>query len=306
MLTIQDLGLQLLGDSPGKFYILGGAEYGIKERYITLLRERYGNQTESASVKDVIDMLSKKHIIPLQPSVYVIRYDETFLSEASDLFAQKLARLKFDGTIVCLYEHPKHINKLDKYFPNYTASIDAVSPQFVAKYLKQEFPKLPDRFINIAIEHGDNYTQSQNMCRCMSAISPEALYSMSDVHIASLFGCSDVSTEAQIRQGVASRKFNQLIDAIENYDDSIDRILYTILQTMIELDKLLDNTRTQSDIRPYVKYWTRQDVYYMFMNTYAELKKSRSSSGYDIHLSLIYLFGLLKFQRIPSPEVMNQ
>ena len=78
-----------------------------------------------------------------------------------------------------------------------------------------------------------------------------------------------------------------------------------MLQTLIDLDKLLDNSRMQSDIQKYAKNWSRENIYYMFMNTYDELKKSRSGSGYDIKMSLIYLFGLLKFQPIPSPEVMN-
>lgn len=305
MISIQDVGMQILGDNPGKFYVFGGSEYGIKEKYISILKDKYGKQIESPSVKDVIDMLSKKHIVPLQPAVYVIRYDESFLSELSDVLANKISKLKFTGTIVCLYEASKHITKLDKYLPEYTVSIDSVSPQFLAKYLRSDFPQLDDRFINIAIQHADNYNQAKNMCHSMDCVSSSSLNGMSDDEIAALFGCSDVSTEAQVRVGVAARQFNALITLLEKYGDDTDRILYAILQTMIELDKVLDNPRSQSDIKQYAKNWTREDVYYMFMNTYEELKKSRSGASYDIKLSIIYLFGLLKFQRIPSPEVMN-
>lgn len=305
MVTIQDVGIQILGDNPGKFYIFGGTEYGIKEKYISILKDKYGKQVESTSVKDVIDMLSKRHIIPLEPAVYVIRYDESFVSELSELLASRISKLKFEGTIVCLYESAKHITKLDKYLPDFTVSIDSVSPQFVAKYLHSDFPNLSDRFINIAVHHGDNYNQSRNMCRCMNSVSEDSLSNMTDEQIAALFGCSDVSTEAHIRIGVASKQFKYLIDTIENYDDDGDRVLYAILQTMIELDKILDNSRIQSDIKDYAKLWTREDVYHMFMNTYEELKKRRSSTTCDIHFSLVYLFGLLKFKPIPSPEVMN-
>lgn len=305
MLTIQDIGLQILGDNPGKFYVFGGCEYGIKEKYISILREKYGNQVESSSVKEVIAMLGKKHIIPLQPAVYVIRYDENFVSEISELLANKILKLKFDGTVICLYESSKHVSKIDKYLPNNTVTIDSVSPQFISKYLHADFPKLGDRFINIAVQHGDNYNQSRNMCRCMSSVSSDSLDKLSDEDIAFLFGCSDVSTEAHIRLGVAARQFKYLMDNLENYEDDADRVLYAILQTMIELDKVLDNSRIQSDIKQYAKNWTREDIYYMFMNTYEELKNSRSSSGYNIHLSLTYLFGLLQFRPIPSPEVMN-
>ena len=92
---------------------------------------------------------------------------------------------------------------------------------------------------------------------------------------------------------------------IENYDGDGDRILYAVLQTMIELDKLLDNSHIQSDLKPYIKLWTREDVYYMFMNSYLELQKLRSTSSYDVKNSITYLIGLLPFQRIPAPEVMN-
>ena len=305
MLTIQEIGTQILGGHTKPFYIFGGNEYGIKEKYISILRDKYGTQIESASVKDVIDMLSKKHLVPLEPAVYVIRYDESFLTIISDSLVSQIHKLKFHGTIVCLYESAKSLTKLDKFLPENTASIDAVSPQFTAKHLHSDFPHLNDRFINIAVQHGDNYNQAKNMCRCMNAIPAESIYSLPDDRIASLFGCSDVSTETQIRLGVASRQFKYLIDVMEKYEDDSDRVLYAILQTMIELDKLLDNARVQSDIREYARLWTRQDVYYMFMNTYEELKKRRSSSACDIHLSLIYLFGLLKFARIPSPEVMK-
>lgn len=305
MLNIQELGIQLLGDNPGHFYILGGCEYGIKRKYIDILEAKYGKKVECPTVKEVIDMLSKKHIIPLEPAVYVIRYDETFLSELSDKVVSTVQHLKFVGTIICLYEQAKHITKLDKYFPDNLACIDSVSPQFVSKYLHSDFPKLNDRFIDIAVHHSDNYNQANNMCRCMNSVHPEDLYHMNDDEIASLFGCADVSTEAQIRKGVASKNFKYLVDVLDKYDDTADNVIYAILQTMIEMDKLKDNKYTQSDVQEYAKIWTREDIYYMFMHSYNELKKLRSSSSYDSKLSLIYLFSLLNFQRIPDLEVVT-
>ena len=305
MLSIQEAGIQILGDSPGKFYIFGGVEYGIKEKYISVLTAKFGKKVESASVKEVIDMLSKKHIIPLAPAVYVIRYDESFVSECSDAVRDKIKRLKFSGTIVCIYESSKHLSKLQKSLGDYIVMIDTVSPQFVVKYLRSDFPSLSDRFINIAVAHADNYNQAKNMCNAMSLVDEASLSAMEDEEIASFFGCSDMSTESQIRIGVASRNFKYLIEIMEKYEDDLDRIFYAMLQTLIDLDKLLDNSRMQSDIQKYAKNWSRENIYYMFMNTYDELKKSRSGGGYDIKMSLIYLFGLLKFQPIPSPEVMN-
>ena len=37
MLTIQELGLSIMGDSPKNFYVLGGSEFGIKEKYIDIV-----------------------------------------------------------------------------------------------------------------------------------------------------------------------------------------------------------------------------------------------------------------------------
>ena len=305
MISIQDVGIQILEDNPGKFYVFGGCEYGIKEKYISILKEQYGKQIEATSVKEVVEMLSKKHLIPLEPAVYVIRYDEVFDSEISDSLASKIHKLKFPGTVVCIYESLKHINKIDKYLPDCVVSIDSVSPQFISKYLHTDFPNLDDRLIEIAVKHADNYNQARNVCRSMSYVDSSFLDSMSEDTIAGFFGCSDMSTETQIRLAVAGRQFSTLIDLLDKYGEDTDRIFYAILQTMIELDKVLDNSRIQSDIKQFARNWTREDIYYMFMNTYLELKKSRSGSSYDIKLSMIYLFGLIKFQRIPSPEVMN-
>lgn len=305
MLTVQEIGTQILNKTPGKFYVLGGSEYGIKEKYISILKEHYGKQIECPTVQEVLNMMGKKHIVPLEPAVYVVRYDESFVSTVSDATAAKINALNIVGTVVCVYEAPKHVNKLDKHLPQYTASIDAVSPQFVAKYLHSDYPKLADKFINLAVQACDNYSQAKNMCRCMNQVAPEKLYSMPDNDIIKLFGCSDTSTEAQIRIGVASRNFKHLLDLAARYSEDADRILYAVLQTMIELDKAMDNSHVQSDVRQYLKLWTREDIYYMFMNTYEELHKLRSMSSYDVNNTLVYLFGLLKFARIPSPEVMN-
>ena len=61
------------------------------------------------------------------------------------------------------------------------------------------------------------------------------------------------------------------IPLYEKYPDNVDSMMYTILSTMIELDKLMDNSYAQSDIKMYLKRWTRQDIYYMFVNTHFEI-----------------------------------
>lgn len=304
MLSIQDLGMQILNHSPQKFYIFGGTEYGIKMRYIDELGKYYDAVEEHTSVSDLINLMSTKHIIPLQPKVYVVRYDEVFQSQISEKLATKIKACKIVGTIVCIYSNSKVITKMDKYLPEYTAVIDAVSPQFVFKYLKSDFPDLPDRLINVSLKCSTDYGQAKNICESMTFDAAE-INRLSDDEIERIFGYQNLSTQTQVRQGIAARNFNYLMDVVNRYDGELDNILYSILQTMIDLDKLLSSKYGNSDIRDYVKLWRPEDVYYMFMHTYRELKKLRSNSSYDVQNSLIYLFGLLKFQKIPALEEMG-
>ena len=37
MLTIQEVGLSIMGDAPKNLYFLGGSEYGVKSKYIEFL-----------------------------------------------------------------------------------------------------------------------------------------------------------------------------------------------------------------------------------------------------------------------------
>ena len=42
MLSIQDVGTEILNNNPGKFYIFGGTEYGIKCKYFDIIMTHYG------------------------------------------------------------------------------------------------------------------------------------------------------------------------------------------------------------------------------------------------------------------------
>lgn len=305
MISIQDVGKEILTGCPRKFYVFAGSEFGIKYRYIEMLKNHYGNQEEYPAVLDVLNMMTTKRLIPLKPTVYVVRYDEEFVSALDEHMSQKISKANIVGTVVCLYEQQKHVTKLSKFLPDYTVSVDTVNSQFVRKYLQQDFPGLADNFINIAIDASKSYGQAKNICRSMSMIPSTELYKVPKSELVRLLGYIDVSSDAQIKAGIASRNFKYLLDVAEKYQDDEDRILYAILSTMVEMDKLLDNTYAQSDLRQYVKQWSREDIYYMFMNTYQELKKLRSLSASDPMNSVIYLFGLLQFSKIPSPEVMK-
>lgn len=305
MITIQDLGLSIMSDSPKPFYIIGGSEYGVKDKYIDTLTRHYGKKEEYPSVSSLIDFLSIKHIVPIQPALYVVRYDETFVSSISAALVQKIKGLKFKGSIFCIYSDPKHIAKLDKLLPDCTCIIESVDQKYIKKYLHSDFPKLDDRSIKIAATSATSYGHARTICKSLINADPGVLAKMSEVEIAKLVGCSDKSIEADIQKAIASRNFNSAIQFVDKYGGDLDSLLYTILQTMIELEKIMTSKYSDSALKDYAKFWKLEDIYHMFMNTYTELDKTRSNTATNIQSSLVYLFGLFTFKDIPSVEVMS-
>lgn len=305
MRSIQEVGTEILSNQPKNFYIFVGQEYGIKMKYVEILKNHFGSIIESDSVSSVLNMMKTKHIIPLDPAVYVVRYDDEFVSNLNEKTKNSISNTKICGTIVCIYEQTKHATKLDKYLSDYVVSIDAVSFQYLSKYLHSDFPGLNDRFIDIAIKSSSDYNQARNICRCMKNAPVEELYSLDDSEISKVFGHVNLYSESFIKKGVASRNFNYIMAVLDNYEGEFDSILYCILSTMIELDKCMDNSHIQSDVREYVRLWTREDIYHMFTNTYDALVKTRSLSVSSVKDIVIYLVGLLQFTRIPSKEVMS-
>lgn len=306
MISIQDAGQQILTGHPLKFYAMVGSEYGVKSKYIDILRDHYeGRYLEADSVQGVLSTMRVKRIIPLEPTLYVIRYDEEFITSLDKETLSKINSTKIIGTIVCIYEQQKHANKLSKYLGEYTVSIDAVSPQFILKYLHSDYPNLSEKYLKIAVSISKNYGHAKSICAALSSVKESDLQRYTDEELRKLLGYSNVSNDNQLKQGVAARDFNFLLAMLETYPDEYDKVLYAILSTMVELDKLMDNKFTQSELRPYVKGWTRSDIYYMFMHTFGELEKLRSISTYDPKNSVLYLFGLLKFSPVPTMEAMS-
>lgn len=301
MRSIQDVGTEILNNHPAKFYIMVGTEYGIKCKYLSQLKSFYDDrQVEVSCVSDVFNIMKKRHILPLQPTLYVVRYDEDFIHSLNDKISSKISKLNIVGTLVCIYDN-KYNSKLNKYLSEYTVSIDSVSPKFLEKYLHQEFPELSDRFIKIAISSSSDYGQARNICRAMDCIDERKFYNLSDIQIAKLFGYQESNLESQIRLGVASRNFNYLasiLDTVEN----LDSLFYIVIQVLIDLDKLKDSKYASSDIKDCISFWTSQDIYNMFCNCYHLLQLSRSIS-LDVKSILIMLFGLLPMSPIPILEV---
>lgn len=306
MISIQDLGLSILSDTPKKLYFLGGSEYGVKDKYIEKLTSLYeGRKSDYPDVESIISFFSVTHIIAPKPQLYVIRYDEKFVSSLNAAIASKIKSLKISGTVVCLYEDPKQIEKIDKFLPDYVAVIENINPQFIEKYLHQDFPKLDDRSIHVATVASSSYGHARNICKSMIHASPEQLAAMTESQLAFLFGCNQSVAEDQFKKYIAAKNFPALMKMLDSFEGDFDSLLYVILQTMIDLEKIMSSKYSDSELKDFLKLWTVQDIYYMFMNTYEKLQELRSNTSADSKSSLIYLFGLLPFQHIPSTEALN-
>lgn len=306
MLTIQELGLSIMGDSPKNFYILGGSEFGIKEKYIDILVSKVGLRIEHSNVVELVASMEKKQLIPIPPSVYVIRYDKTFLTKLSEKnsdLASRINKCKINGCIVLIYESESDINKCDKYFPQNTAIINHIDVKFVVKYLKTDFPELKDEYCNIAAKVSSDYYQAKNIARCLYSIQDKC--TLTEGQVKYLFGLDTTYKDTDVMMAVANRDFASLIYMSEHFDGDVQNIFYTILRTMIELDKCLDNKYTQSPLQKASKLWTRYDVYWMFNHTYNALKQLRSGYTADSDVYIVYLAALLKFKPIPTLQALG-
>lgn len=302
MLSIQDVGLSILGDNPGKFYILGGSEYGIKDKYIEILESKIGPKLEYDTVAEVVSLMTTYHLIPLEPQVYVVRYDKDFVSNAAKEYADIILSLNIIGTLVLIYEDDKDLKKLDKVFPDNTASINAIDEKHMCKYLKSDFPDLDKKTIEYVAKLATNYYHAKNICRCLFAIQDKI--TLSEKQIIALFDIKTICSTDELQIAIASRSFKDLTYIAEHYESDPQTILYQILRVMIELDKCFDGKYVNSLIKKYAKNWTRADVYYMFQHTYDAIKSLRSGCTVDIQDMIVYLGALMKFKEVPSMRLL--
>jgi hypothetical protein len=305
MLSIQQAGMEILGDNPKKFYVFGGTEYGIKCKYIEHLKEHYKAMVEVEAMGDVLTLFKKKQLIPLLPKLYVCRYDSDFISELSEKTTKQIDRLQIKGTVVCIYEDSKIIAKCNKHFPDNTVSFDPINPVFIKQYLLKDFPNLQEKAIDDAIRIHPDYMGAYNICLSLNTLSDTVISSLSSEVMDETFGYDISVTDLQIKQAFASRNYYECESLIENYKGDKNQIFYILLATMLEVEKLIVNPKQKSDIKDCLKLWDVESVYNTFMHIYHELDNSRNYLSYDIDSRLIYLVSLLNYRPIPMLEVMT-
>lgn len=304
MLTIQEVGTEIMQGTPRSFYVMTGSEYGIKRMYIQYLKDHYKNYKEADTVDSVLTTMSTKHFVPLTPTVYVVRYDESFIAALSDKTASRIKNTNIVGTIVCLYESEKHSNKVEKFLGDYTVHIESVNAQFIKKYLRKDFPSLEDNAIDAAVESCVDWYEAEQMCRCMMLDDDSHRRSQSKQDLKIAFGKAQELDEKVIKPIIASKDFGRLMYLIDKKEGEEDFVLYSILSTMLELEKITHNKYVESDLRSYQKLWTLKDIYNMFMQTYQQLIYMRSISP-DPKNVLMYLITLMQFSEIPAVEVLS-
>lgn len=304
MLTIQQAGTEILGDNPKNFYVFGGEEYGIKCKYLEHLKKLYKVSVEVETVSEALSIFKKKQLLPLPPKLYIVRYDDTFISELSEKMVKHIFKLKIKGTIVCLYENLKSVGKCNKYLPDNTVSFDAVNPVFIKQYLQKDFPSLPESAISEAVRIHSDYMGAYNICISLNSLSDTDLAGLTPKLADETFGYGVASTDTQLRQAFAAKNFYLVTELLEKFTGDKNQIFYVWLSTMLELEKLSGNLKQKSDLKQYIKLWDVQSIYNMFMHIYHELEISRSVLSYDIDTRLLYIALLLQYQPIPAVGVI--
>ena len=130
-------------------YVFLGTEYGIQIRYASIISSCFENRCiEYDSFSSLEAFLSTKHIVPVKPSLFIVRYDEKFASSLDESVSRRIDKLKVPGCIVLIYQNSRYESKIDKYLGKYSVEISSVSPDVMKMYLSKEFDSVPISLIN--------------------------------------------------------------------------------------------------------------------------------------------------------------
>lgn len=303
MATLQQVGTEILSNKPSKFYIFCGSEYGIKARYLLQLGKFYENNIVNLdSVDQLFTKFKNRPLVPFTPSLYIIRYDSEFLKTLDSNAASRLSALNIAGTAVCIYEDAKAEAKCEKWLSQYTVRIDPISPEYVKKYIGQEFPKLSGDLVNTIVSIYSSYNQAR---MAAATLNDTKFSKLPEDKIKSTFKDLTNSEDVMLKRAVAARNYSYLVTVLDTIDGELDNVFYDILSCMLELEKLKCNKYANSELRAYADMWTIPDIYYMFEHTYDCLKKIRSGAMSNKANALLYLFSLLMFTHIPEVGVFE-
>jgi len=293
MLTIQEVGLEILNNRPKKFYVFLGPEYGIKNKYIKHLETLYGCKEEYSSVSELLSVFHKKRLIPLSDKLYVVRYDEQFSSDLDESSSSYISKTNIPGTVVCLYEDTcKGINKIHKYLDDFCVSMDPIDKKFIEKYIKTDNPGVSDKVASIASSLCQDYYNATSIYNCIRNLE----YSSYTEEVIRKIVCpiEDNSSSERLKVLFASKNVPELLLELDTTSVDYNEIFYLFLNVLIELDKLVDASYSSSRFKAFAKIWNHRDTYNMFSIIYKCLEDTRSISS-DVYQSLLYCVSCLAF-----------
>lgn len=295
MRSIQDVGREILSGSPAPFYIFVGCEYGIKYKYLQILKSHYGSYIECASVSEVLSSMKVKSLIPKPNMLYIVRYDEAFLSQLSSSTAKSLHELKIRGTIVCIYESQKHTDKLSKYLDDYMVSIDQLDDNYIIKYIHQDFPNIELSVINNIVYEFHDYYRSYLLCSSISCIDSSTIrLSSNDIKT---FFSTEYVTQFNNLEAIKHRDYIYVLKNICDISDPAT-IFFDILQAMVEIDKIKHKSHLSADERSIDKLWPKSELWAYFQIAYDGLKFVRSHSV-DIRCVISTIITMMAYSPIP-------
>lgn len=303
MISIQTFGTEIAQSKPRSFYVFCGSEYGVKMKYISIISGIYsGRKVEMDSVDKALTMMSVKRILPLQPTLYVIRYDDAFMKDA-DKYVSRIQKAKIVGTIAVLFDSSTAEGRLEKYIPDTLVVFEPVDKKFIFKYLHNDFPDLSEITINEILNTTTDYINAYNVCKSMVNLSPKLRNALSESEIKNTFCVSQSVDIDNIKYGIAARDARYCLDIISRYDGQADTIIYSIFSALLEIEKCLTYKNGGSYANKHIKVWNLFDVQSMFNSLYDILIKSRSVGGVDLLYGIKCVICSMCYSPIPKFEI---
>ena len=286
MLTIQEVGNEILTNNPRKFYIFCGAEGGVKDMYLEHLQTYYNNHKVTLDTfEELADQLRFEPLISI-PTLYIIRYDKDFLSKISEKTADLISDLYIDGTVVMIYSENANA-KLSKYLGDYTIDISPLSEPLKVKYLVKEFPQISEILIQAVVRLAPTYLTAKNVCISISNLPNMQINDLSAEDIDNLFIIRAGADENAIRNDIYCRDVVKALKDFDSYADDKNFLFYNIMNTMTALEK--QNNRA----------WSKADIINLNDLAYRFLIYSRTATA-DLYNLLVMLFCSMGLSPVPA------
>lgn len=285
MLTIQEVGNEILTNHPRRFYVFCGTENGVKDKYIEHLQSFYGKKVEMDSFAELASQLQFPPLVSI-PTLYVIRYDKEFLSKVNEQTAEQIENLYIDGTVIMIYSENAS-SKVVKHLGDYTIDIAPLNDMLKLKYLSQEFPQISSIVLGNVIKLANDYVSARNVCSCISRLPAMKVNDLSAEDIDKTFIIRAGVDEGAIRNDIFSRDVCKALTDLDNYDGDKNYLFYNIMNTMTTLEK--QNNRG----------WNKEDIVLFNDLAYRFLLGSRTIYV-DLYNLLVILFCSMGVSPIPK------